>query len=423
MKTILFILALVVPFAGLAQSLQLPADQDSAKLALEKFTLFSDNFSSGSFSDAIEPLEWILKHAPGITESVYINGIKMYESFVKEERDPVAKRVLQEKIMGMYDQRIRYFEDDGNVVSRKAFAAYRFFNDDENKLRFLLDLFDKVFNSTAVAAPDGLPLAFMDVIRRYQLKYEDLTKTQILERYDRIAEVQRKKPDVEAAMQKIDKILIETAGFDCREIAEEFGLREEEHDMDKARKFLALSLTYKCTGSPEFISAARVVFNSDPGFGLAKIIALISESNGEFLEAEKYWKLAAAHTTDPGKQSEAFMALAFHYEKRDLKQLAREYALKASADDSMRSKAYRLIGDLYFNSYDECREGKSQLADRGVYLAAWEMYKKAGDNERMQAARRQFPSGEDIHAEDFYPGATIRIGCWINEDAVVQKRD
>ena len=61
--------------------------------------------------------------------------------------------------------------------------------------------------------------------------------------------------------------------------------------------------------------------------------------------------------------------------------------------------------------------------DRGVFLAAYKMYEKAGNNAQMKASKEQFPSIEEIFNEGMEEGESITVGCWINESVTLKRRD
>jgi len=73
-------------------------------------------------------------------------------------------------------------------------------------------------------------------------------------------------------------------------------------------------------------------------------------------------------------------------------------------------------------SYEDCKGGVSRVQDRAVFLAAYEMYKKAGNSKMMQLAKAQFPSMEEIFELSLKEGETLRVGCWINETVTIQRR-
>jgi len=122
------------------------------------------------------------------------------------------------------------------------------------------------------------------------------------------------------------------------------------------------------------------------------------------------------------KKGEILYAQAASYAKRGHKSKARNSAYKAVGADPSRKVAYKLIGDLYFRSYNDCKAGVSKVQDRAVYLAAFEMYRKAGDAKMMASAKQQFPSIEEIFELDMKEGESITVGCWINETVTIQRR-
>jgi hypothetical protein len=66
--------------------------------------------------------------------------------------------------------------------------------------------------------------------------------------------------------------------------------------------------------------------------------------------------------------------------------------------------------------------GESKVKDRSVFIAAYKMYKNAGDSDAMSRAKEQFPSIEDIFNEGKLEGDIIQVNCWINESVTLERR-
>ena len=107
---------------------------------------------------------------------------------------------------------------------------------------------------------------------------------------------------------------------------------------------------------------------------------------------------------------------------RGKKVSARDYCRKALQVDATKKEAYKIIGDLYYNSYNDCRKGENPVHDRGNYMAAYDMYRKAGEAASMKRAKEQFPSMEEIFTWNLKVGDTFRVACWINETVTIDKR-
>ena len=124
------------------------------------------------------------------------------------------------------------------------------------------------------------------------------------------------------------------------------------------------------------------------------------------------------------------------------KSRARALAYGALSAKPGSPEAYNLIGNLYFTSFDDCKsllpkvmgyrlqgpvEGPMKalmmaISNRAIFIAAYDMYKKAGNSTQMAASKEQFPSIEDIFNESKEEGDQVTIGCWINTTVSLQRR-
>ena len=101
---------------------------------------------------------------------------------------------------------------------------------------------------------------------------------------------------------------------------------------------------------------------------------------------------------------------------------AKNYALKTIATGEHVKDSYTLIGDLYlYNSYDKCKTS-DVVVSRGVYLAAYDMYVKAGNTAKMEASKKQFPSDQEVFFTNRKVGEKLQVGCWINQEVEIRKR-
>ena len=109
--------------------------------------------------------------------------------------------------------------------------------------------------------------------------------------------------------------------------------------------------------------------------------------------------------------------------RRGSKSAARDLYRQALAADGTKKEAYEKIGDLYYGSSSDCAKKETMAEDRLVYLAAYDMYQRAGETKKMAMAKDQFPSKEDIFLVNWSVGDTQRVTCWINETVTIRTRD
>jgi tetratricopeptide (TPR) repeat protein len=181
-------------------------------------------------------------------------------------------------------------------------------------------------------------------------------------------------------------------------------------------------LTQKCTDSPLALEAAIAINENEPNFAIAKFIGSKSAQDGDKEKATEYYNRAIDLTDDNTKKSEIYLSLARIQSSNGDKVSSRGSARRALAFDPSYLDAYKLIGDLYMTSFDDCKGGESKVVDRGIFIAAYDMYQKAGNRESMVAAKAQFPSIEEIFSENYEEGQMIKVDCWINQSVKIERR-
>ena len=390
-----------------------PEDVESAK---EKNALYTDAIRSKEYNLAIEPHSWLLENCPDLNESLYINGIKLYKGLASKETDAAKKGEYQSMTMKMYDERINYFGNEGKVLNRKAFDAYKFYKGDRTKYQELLELFNRTFELNGEKVLDNNLAAYMDVIFEIYGVISDIISK-------RIAKGGSKADFFNRTQENVDKMLTMVVEVDCAFIEESLVPKmRETKDPKMAKKVFKLMLTGKCTDSDSFLEAAEIVFESEPEYGLAKVIAIKHTSAGDVNKGNEWYDKAIGLTEVNTEKAEIYMSKAQVYSNMGQKSNARLSARKALANDPSIKDAYTLIGNLYMTSYDECKQGKSRVDDRLVFIAAYNQYKKAGNSSSMANALEQFPTIAQIFELGLEEGQAMTINCWINETVKLARR-
>jgi len=407
---------------------------DDKKTAEEKQVLYSDYMRSKNYSAALSHLKWLFDNAPSLNASIYINGAKIYSALEEKEKDKARQTILRDSVLLMYDLRVKYFPDEeADVLNRKSYSAYKYLKDDRARYQELYDLFTRTYeiNNPKDLLPNNL-VAYMDVIRRYKKTGGDISDETVLEKYELVTEVIEEKKKLgknvaflDKSQENIDKLLAATITVDCNFIQENMGpkLKADPENTKLAKNILKLTFAGECWDAPIGLEAAQNVHGKEPEYGLAKFIGNKCKQNGDYDCAVKYYEEAISLTDENVKKSDIYIQMASISLKRGQKGQARSNALKAVANDPSKKEAYKLIGDLYFGSYEQCKEGENKVYDRAVFIAAYEMYKKAGNSAAMNNAKSQFPSQEELFLYNMEVGQTYTVGCWINETVTLQRRD
>lgn len=402
---------------------------EDKKTAEEKVVLYTDLMKSDKFMEARKPLQWLLQNTPDLNPSIYINGVKIYEALADAEKDAKKQIVFADSALLLYDLRIKYFNDEANVINRKAYAAYKYQIARKDKYDGIFNLFKRAFELNGNSTLDINCVIFMDFMNKYKAAGAKITDEEIFDNYDLIMQVLDNAPQNARILkfkEQVDEILVRTIEVDCNFVEQNFGPKFEANpeDVKLAKKIYQLLSTGKCSDSPLYIKVLVAVQKSEPSYGIAKVLGIKYKVSGEYDKSLKYYQEALTLTDENTKKADIYLEIGDVHEKKGAKPSARDAFLKAVSVDPSRKEAYSLIGNLYFNSAASSKDcpGENVVYDRAVFIAAYEMFKRAGNTSGMKSAEAQFPSMEDIFNHNLEVGQSIKVGCWINETVVLQRR-
>ncbi|HEX7016786.1 MAG TPA: tetratricopeptide repeat protein [Cyclobacteriaceae bacterium] len=438
------VLSLVFTFdltlTGFAQcngELKWPEDGAKKAKAQESLVLLNDNKRSGAFKQAIPPLNWLIANAPDLSKNIYIYGAEVYDGLAKKETDPAKKAKYADSLVAIYDLRLKYTpcDEEASILNRKALAAYIYYINSD-KAKDLQKYMDDAFDKNGAEIMDGTLIPFMQTIQVNYIKEKTLTDEQVIERYDKLSEILDKKiKEAQGAGKPIDRYQKYQSQIDdifislnipmnCDDIKKKLEPRFNANpkDVGLAKQIFRQMLMGKCTDDPLWLKAGEVLVEAEPDFAIMKNLAIRYLAQDETAKAEAMFKKALGIATDKSDKGDILMLLGSVEAKKGNNVGARDYFRQALAADG-RKEAYEKIGDLYFNSGNECKELDNQADDRRVYLIAYDYYQKAGDSQKMQQAKQQFPSKEELFLMNYKAGTPVRVECWINEATTWRTRD
>ena len=102
---------------------------EDKKTAEEKNVLYNDALRNDNFEAAKKPHQWLLLNAPDLHSAIYINGEKIYKGLADAADDAgneEAKVKYVDSLMLIYDMRVKYCNNESDVISRKATSAYKY---------------------------------------------------------------------------------------------------------------------------------------------------------------------------------------------------------------------------------------------------------------------------------------------------------
>ena len=454
-KFFLTLLVLFVSFNILAQpGWNWPENKSEAE---EKNVLYTDYLKQQNCDEAKIHLDWLIENVPGLHVSIYQNGIKIYRCLIDKEEDPIIKNELINKALILFDGRIENFGREAYVKNRKVTFAYTFYRSDKTQYESLFNMFKDAFLLNGNKIGNSNLVAYMDIVRKHKLTSKSISDDEVLEIYDMISKTISFKLSNDGKNQvrykkyqdNLDKLLTATITVDCNFVENTLGpklieLTSQPNDeiaqtdyetltpvdisysqeiVNLAKKIFQLSITGKCTSSEIALEAAKIMFTNEKDFAVAKFIFSRELSTKNYESALEYCDAAIESAGDNNNQkSEMFLRKAQIYQVIGNKLKSRDNARKSISLNSSNSDAYKIIGNLYMSSYEDCREGKSRVQDRLLFIAAYNIFKSGGLSNQANRAREQFPSMEEIFNENLEVGESMNTGCWINETVTLNKR-
>jgi tetratricopeptide (TPR) repeat protein len=302
----------------------------------------------------------------------------------------------------------------------------------------LLAMYDKDYELNGVNIMDANLDAYMTVIQANFVMLKNLTDDQIFSRYDKIMaaiDAKLKKAESENKQEQIEKLKKIKAAVDnrlsgmvkmnCEQVKKllEPKFKANPSDITLAKKIFTFMTTGGCIEDPLWLEAAEVIHKSTPDFGLAKNMAKLYLKKGNVEKAETFVNESITLAASPADKADAIIFLGdIQTQKGGMKAAARETYRKALAADPTNKEGYEKIGDLYINSFSECSLKKSLAEDRLVYIAAYEMYARAGNQQKMNQARAQFPSVTELFELNWKEGESKKISCWVGETVTLRTR-
>ena len=424
------------------KELKWPENKSKAE---ECVAIFGDAVKQQNFRAATSSLQWMLTNAPNWNTKLYVDAAAAYDGLATKETDAAKKKILIDSLMIIYDMRLKNCGDEVNVLNRKAGSNAKYNINSKEKAPELLVLFDRVYEISGNNVNDNNLEAYISVVyanfivqKALPEAQRTLTEDQILSRYDKLvnvleakikkAESENKVADVERYKKikiNVDDKLSKMVTINCAFVKKNYEPRFKQNpsDVALAKKIFQYMLNDKCTDDPLWLQATEVVHKANPDFTLAKVMGAKYLSLKNFDKALPLLNEALTLASTPAEKADINLLLGDNENQKGNKPVARDYYRKAIAADPSNKEGFEKIGDLYYFSAGECAKKQSLAEDRLVYIAAFDMYAKAGNQEKMKSSRGQFPSVTELFELNWKEGEAKRIDkCWVGETVTLRTR-
>ena len=440
----------------------IPAQAQSAwnwpedkKTAQSYYARYTDALASKQYKESVAPLEWLLEYVPQLNKSIYQNGTIIYAQLAQLTSDSTLAVQHKRRVFELLKLRETYYGEAATVAKLQTKRAYQLYKDTPQQLPFVIEsIRNHIELNKEEVSPQTL-LALLDILRRQKKAGQEVSKETFINAYNQISDIidhkkERAAQDTTAVArlnktaQQAERILFTNINIDCAFVSDVLGKRmQESHQTllqiptaskdtttqhlqeaaatNAAKTFLRFMKTYNCTANELYLEAIQILYTTDPSPAMATLLASKFLKENDTDQALKYYEEALTLSSNTEEQAELSLNIARVYAQKNNKIRSRSYAQKALKVQPHLKDAYNLIGSLYISSYQMCKKGESQVEDRAIFIAAYNMFKRANNSEMMQKAKEQFPTTEQLFELGLSEGTKIRVPCWIDEEVVLIK--
>jgi tetratricopeptide (TPR) repeat protein len=402
---------------------------------LNNYSLYREFFKQNDYKSAMPHWRIVYKTYPKSSSSIYVDGLKMYETLLSQEKDTRVKKMYLDTMMQVYDKRMKYFDNIGELMGRKA-AKYL-----ETILTFDLsekeliegikkgnEFAETSINESKENTEAAVLVFFMQSTKRLYA-YNAITKAKVVENYERVtgildaqSKVDAQKENAAQAMPLIDKIIEDSGALDCAGLVELYTEKYNQNpdNVDLIKKMLRIFRKENCDNEL-MLKASEKLYQLEPSaeaaFGMARMF-LKKEETAKALEY--YEKAYTLETNADTKATYYFEAAMLSLQKGSLRS-ARDLAKQAISNKADYCDAYMLLGEIYGQASKEYSTDDFERST--VFWVAVDYFRKAASIEKCKADaqakvsfyQNYFPGKEEAFFRGLSVGQSYSVGGWINE--------
>lgn len=431
---------------GVDNGTQFGSGEDSIR-CITNISLFTPYAKAGNFKDAYEFWKIVYEECPAATKDIYLYGVRIVEWQLLNEKDPAKKTELLNKLMAVYDQRVKYFGNDNRygkdwIISRKAqdYVKHAGEKADYNMLYgWLKEVVDQFGEKTEPLAVNLFMFAshqrlIADNDKKGEFVENYLKASSILDAQLNAAKAANNEKEVGALTtfkSSIDQSFAGSGAADCELLQTLYSDKVEQNkdDLEFLKETISLLRRVRCQEIEAYFAASGYAHAKEPTAESAVGLGKQAVKKKDYATAVDFFEEAARLETDPLSKADDYYMIALLSFEQNSYSKARQYCLKALESNANYGNAYILIGKMYAATASSVYPNDPVLR-KTVYFAAVDKFEKARQvdpscaeeaSSQISAYRAHFPSTEDVFMHpDLEKGKAITIGGWIGERTIVR---
>ena len=414
----------------------------------DELSLYTEFYKQNDYKSALPHWKKVYNKYPKSHPNIYIQGIKMYQSFIDKEISQAEKDKYFKEFMNIFDKRMKYFGQRGFVQGRKGTALLKYKLESENILenedlkethKSSYEWLSESVNELGNETETPVLVLFMQTSKSL-FKMGELPKETVITNYEKCNSIMNSVIENNTDADRVEKIkaiqpIVEnifgsSGAADCEALANILTpqFQEKGNDIEFVKSMLRRLRRANCDESELFAQATVRLYELEPSAEAAFNMAHRYLKQGDAEKAKEYYIQAMEQETDQELLSTYYYEYGlFIYAKENALSEARSYVRKALAINPNYCEALMLIGDIYVAASRSFSD--DDFVKATVFWVAVDYFDRARRSEdcnvdaaqKASTYKKYFPNKE----EGFFRGITeegqnYKVEGWINETTKVR---
>lgn len=415
--------------------------EDVSEKCKQNNSVFYQFAKSQSYADALAPWNELYTACPEYSKNIYKYGVLILKWQMSQEKDPAKVQAIADKLMGLYDNRIKYFGDDASyptprVLGLKAIDYITIATPNDPTKNEAYKWLEQAIAGLGNSSDAAFIQYYISLsVQKYQKDASHLDKliSDYIKTNDiiavNVADSTNKYAGSYAQTKQANDALVGASKALTAETLDKIykaKVEENKANFDYLNGVIGLYKTAGQVESDVYFAASAYAHKIKPSEESAVGCANMSNKKAEYSKAIEYLEQATQLSTSNSNKANYQMSIASIYADR-LNSLskAREAARNSIDFDGSKGDPYILIGSLYARStgiYSDAVLAKT------IYWVAVDKFIRAKQVDSSVAGRandlinkysRYFPADNDMFMHpDLEKGKSFTVGGWIGESTI-----
>lgn len=424
-----------------------PAQEEKKEVTEEcivNTSLFTEYAKVKNYADALDPWQSVYDNCPTASKNIYIQGVNIINWQISQTTDAAVRDELVNKLMKLFDDRIKYYGSDKKMPREKILAQKAYYhgfyrpNDKATIYPWLKEAIEKLQNEADPSYIQQFIFVSNDLYKADNSLAEqfinDYTLVNTILTANSTNTALRDMETYKTVKQSVDVLFAASGVADCEKMNSIFlpNVEANKYNQTYLQSTMRLFRGLKCTENEAYFKAADYSHKITPSAESAAGLGNMCFGKQDFTTALKYYEEAANLSTEDADIADNYFRMALCHFRLNQFSKAREYCKQSLTKNSEQGAPYILLGSMYASAkgiFDDPTLAKS------VYWVAVDQFTKARNaepdnaqiveqaNKLIQTYRVYFPTTEEVFMHpEISEGKTFYVGGWINESTTARAK-